>query len=317
MPGKRIPARLGLGVIILSLAGCTGPGANAEFRPPTAAEPFEPAEFSETTGAITGLVTDDSLVPIEGADVTIVDLGLLSQTSADGTFAFSYLPAQRLTVGVAKSGFAGQLMDVDVPQGAVAQVYVELVALPAAGAYHVTLVGAGRLNCGAAAWSPYTNGTLHNGSWAFPPCPVSPTGQVGDTSIVNFGATAEAAVKIQTMVFETKWRSNQVLSRTLGVYWYRQLETAYTEPSLSVAAGASPLRSSVSGDVLLDHVRKNLPNDGGCPIDGNCKFRAHVFAYAHDDPIQVTLVYDQPFVHYATQFYGLPAPAQFSAISDQ
>src|SRR5688500_13572423 len=58
-------------------------------------------------GRLVGSVTDDSMTPIEGANVTLIDLGSSTITDATGRFSFVDLPAGEITIAAAKAGFSG------------------------------------------------------------------------------------------------------------------------------------------------------------------------------------------------------------------
>src|SRR5688572_13599234 len=80
-------------VLALVLAGCSGSGGSGG-KAPDAAAAFDDFELdaTETTGVIRGLVVDERIVPIEGAEVTLKVAGKDAQVAssdAEGRFAYN------------------------------------------------------------------------------------------------------------------------------------------------------------------------------------------------------------------------------------
>lgn len=76
-------------LLALVLSGCLGATPNVA--------PVPVATYTRTTGAVEGIVTDDEIVPLIGANVTIAGVGS-TFTDAGGWFAFSNLEPGRYNV---------------------------------------------------------------------------------------------------------------------------------------------------------------------------------------------------------------------------
>lgn len=96
----------------LVLAGCLGGGS------PGPAQVGGPgkigADISDTTGAIRGLVQDDSLLAVEGATVTITELEARATTDAQGRYVLANLPPGFHRVIASRLGFDTQFQRVEV-----------------------------------------------------------------------------------------------------------------------------------------------------------------------------------------------------------
>ncbi len=141
-------------LILLLLAGCVeteaGPSAT-DPGPANVPEAVGPATFDDTTGAIDGVVTDDQLQPIPGAQVgAINEPSLVTITDRGGRFVFSNVPPGRYAIGASALGFNAGAKSVDVVAGQPATVSLVLAPLPIATPYHEVFPFNGMLECAAA-----------------------------------------------------------------------------------------------------------------------------------------------------------------------
>lgn len=302
-------------VIFLALAGCVSSESASEAA---SAPVAPPAEIDDNSGGIEGTVTDDSILPLEGAEVALLDLDLSTTTDATGRFSFSRVPPGKYRLAAAKLGYESAARVVEVRLGEITAERFVLVALSIEEAYHVTLQGRGRIGCGMAVRPVFaleacgaTYGT-----------PVDFTDQFR----VDFTLTAQNTSKIRALVFETQWRSNQVLGSGLDVYWETFQDwgtgTTYTEGAPSRFArvnGNSPLKTSADDDMIKAAVKKSPPWKY-CTYHGTCKIYARTFPFAStlgpSYPADAAVHVDQPYAHYVTEFYGEAPPETFTALSD-
>ncbi|MFA5944219.1 MAG: carboxypeptidase-like regulatory domain-containing protein [Candidatus Thermoplasmatota archaeon] len=111
-------------VVLLScatlLSGCSGDGDQG--ADPIAGADFEDLglEATPTTGIIRGIVVDEAIRPLAGADVgtTLPDGGSRNTTSAaDGAFGFDGLPGGTYFLTIRKPGYLAQQANTDVVVG--------------------------------------------------------------------------------------------------------------------------------------------------------------------------------------------------------
>lgn len=116
-------------------AGCVGSEGTAPAGPAGAGAPV----FDDTTGAIEGLVTNDELSPIPGAQVGIVALNAVAITDAEGRYVLSSLPPGSYDVIAVALGFDPASKKVAVEVGAAVRSDFQLVPLPVDGPYFRTV----------------------------------------------------------------------------------------------------------------------------------------------------------------------------------
>lgn len=104
-------------VVVVGLAGCAGDKAPEEPVPVTDFEDL-PVEVTETTGAIRGIVVDERITPILGAEVTIT--GAVTQstvTDKEGRFVFDGLEPGTYFLAATSSLHTGAQTSVEVVAG--------------------------------------------------------------------------------------------------------------------------------------------------------------------------------------------------------
>ena len=111
------------------LAGCAAPSESAQAG--DALAPAAPADFDESTGAITGLVTNDEAVPLAGAQVAIKSDAHEQSTLSDptGKFTLSRIPPGTYRLFAQMLGYGATAKSIDVLAGEEKQANVVLVAL--------------------------------------------------------------------------------------------------------------------------------------------------------------------------------------------
>lgn len=108
--------RLQLLLALLCSAGASA--SQAQQRPD------EPA-----TGAIAGIVRDESGKPIVGARVSIEALAAQTRTDSTGRFVLAGLPARNVTVGFRHLGYRPAVATIEVPAGQTLNLGISLVPL--------------------------------------------------------------------------------------------------------------------------------------------------------------------------------------------
>lgn len=120
--------KLMLGVIVIALlAGCAAPAEGARAGSVEA----PPPEFDATTGAISGVVSDDEARPIVGAQVGIQGDVHEQATVTDvtGKYTLSSVPPGKYQLFAQHLGYQATVRAVEVREGEVAEVRLVLVAI--------------------------------------------------------------------------------------------------------------------------------------------------------------------------------------------
>jgi hypothetical protein len=141
-------------VVSMVLGGCVeseaGPASN-EGAQNNVPEAVGPATFDETTGAIEGVVTDDQLQPIPGAQVGAIGRpDMVAMSDVAGKFVFSNVEPGTYSIGASALGFDAAAKGVVVNAGEAAMVSIVLNPLPVATPYHDLFLFSGMIECGVA-----------------------------------------------------------------------------------------------------------------------------------------------------------------------
>ncbi len=102
-------------VAATALSGCLGgddedAGDEEEFEVPT-------GEYNDDDCALEGIVVDDEVNLVIGAQVGIRETEHMTQTAADGRFAFSHVAPGHYTLEASKGGFNNGFIDTDCVKG--------------------------------------------------------------------------------------------------------------------------------------------------------------------------------------------------------
>lgn len=146
----RYPVFLSLGILIL--AGCMASESDgAPATGPSAAVDFGGnATFDEATGSVHGLVLTEELFPIEGANVSFLEIDppLWVTTDASGRFAFAFLEPGDYLMQVDAVGFEEAVQRVYVRAGESTEAGAILAAKPSEVPYDELLIFEGFWFCG-------------------------------------------------------------------------------------------------------------------------------------------------------------------------
>jgi len=321
---------LGLATIFLTtmLAGCVG-GESTEVPPPASAAP---AVFDEGTGAIQGVVVDDSLAPIANALVGIHGLQeFASSSDQGGAFSFSNVPPGTHTLLAQQIGFEAAAKQVEVPAGAVTTVELVLSPLPSQTPYHQTVDQRGLFGCGSS-WRPSLGvpGVLTVGGIAA--CGATNI-VLNDTNHDNFLLLWETngndTGSWDAAVFEMEWTSNQALGNGLAVYWEVDGCSNNRTARFALERGDSPLRARL-GDVELEERLLNITTHGcdsddceeGCDFcnEEKCNLQSRVFSdpdtLGSASAADIGVTFQQTYHQHFTEFYHEEGPEDFTALAD-
>jgi hypothetical protein len=295
-------------------AGCSSPrspvataAAHGTEVPVSAATPT----FSDATGAVDGVATDDALNPLGGAQVTIVGTQSTVQSLPDGHFVFSNLGPGPIVVSGAKDGFEMASEHVDVQAGRATSVHLVLVASPVKEPYSTTQQAAGVLTCGAdinETASPYPG---YVGQVSTIPC------QYVELAQSKLGSTPRLYTLMKVRVnessgmwAETAWKPNDHLSNGMAVVW-NYLDAAQHQYMVNHATGPTPVRQmGLAAKFLLQN------GSYGCAPDA-CGLSLYHYPYANagsSSGSNVVVTFFQRFTDYVTVFYNGPVPPDFTAL---
>lgn len=123
----------------VALAGCSGPAVDAKSPGPAGLG-------GDDLGEISVLVTDEELLPLQGARVALVGSDVANFTGSDGKVRLAVAPGSH-RVHVESYGHEAAFRDVDVVAGGVSELVVALVALPAQVPFFEVAVFSGLSSC--------------------------------------------------------------------------------------------------------------------------------------------------------------------------
>ncbi len=282
-----------LAVLGMVLAGCSGSGGDTQDADPTtpAASPGEPQ------GAIEGVVLNDEGLPVSGAEVALVELGLEEGTGDDGAFVFTAVPVGQHTVAVSKLGFESAARKILVEDGATAQTEFNLVTIAVQeDPYHLTTTYDGKITLGVllVPWSGIFQ-DLHRAYGT--PNPSE------DVYFFNWTVYADDAYP-ESQLIEVEW------TPTTGV----------------TGQNLNPLYLTSGPELADQHVIYSAPTDGlpspiRIEVTQNELESAHK-AYPESDfefgiyPPASELTLEQRFTFYRTDFFVAAHPADWSYLPE-
>ena len=269
-------------LIAAVLAGCaedpTSPDASEDE------EKFEEVEVSDDTGAIRGLVLTPTIVPIEGATVTATPGGLTTTTNVDGAFTFGDLEPGTYFLEATKLGFNKTQSSVQVVAGDDRPDIVKLVLPenPSALPFTELRQWDGYLQCGA--------GLGPAGSTN--PCAVADSDNV---RVFEAGGGPVDLVQIEMV-----WEGTNVFGDSLSVGLLRP----GTLSNFAGADSASPAIFQVGGEQMIEELG-----------DDYTEYTARVFPGTNNGE-GVSVVLEQRFTVFATNFYGFEPDEGWSFVED-
>lgn len=315
------------------LAGCLGQDGQGDGGEVLK----EQAEAGDRTGGIQGVVTDTAVQPVEGANVTLLEIDRTVTTASDGSYAFSDLDPGTYTVSVNASGFVSARNGTQVSAGQVNNVDFLLTHLQSTEAYTQTFELEGFFECGGEAGYDLRQEA--------PPVPEPPEPVpwldpryfylgLAACAVVNVGAenttndkfmhTFELEAPIDTLVYEMAWEANSQTSEWMGT----QLEVEgfsndeigrfwrHQGPSPVYARLDTPVWENLSANFTQacengtdDYCGYNF-RDKGWPL----QTRVFPAWQCQTTDAGACAVVQQAFTHFVTAFYNAPAPEGYNII---
>lgn len=221
-----------LALASLALAGCSG-GGNGGDEPPAANFEELGLEATATTGILRGIVVDEAIRPVAGADIGArgPDGPVANTTSAaDGAFGFDGLAPGTYFLEVHKPGFVAAQASSEVVAGLGDPpiVKVLLVADPSSVPYVSALVYDAFVAC----------------SFTFPVVSFAACGLVAEETNNAFLVDYEADKPPQWIQVEALWESTQALGNELGL----SITDFHKGPQIGVngTSGPSPIYITVN-----------------------------------------------------------------------
>lgn len=297
-----VPAVLSL----ILLAGCTGAGskgASVSQAPLTAPD----AEFDETTGAVSGFVLSSEFDPLVAADVGIPDLAVATKTATNGGFSFSRLAPGTYVVQATALGYVPGQTAVTIEAGQSTEgveVRLEPIAVGRPRAHVEQFTGL--ITC-----SVGTVGVLSEECGAGVGTPVGRYG-TNVRNKIDWKVDVASFDGLKEIYFELDWVPASAAASMLG---FNVAHGFVCEPSCEakktfcdVSANYGPPVQDchiVTEKITIADPAKDLPYD----------ITARAWAAPTEATEQPTLVFEQPFTMYRTDFYDMAKPADYTAIA--
>ncbi len=298
MAGKGL---LLLVVLSVAFAGCAKGSAQDVTDPQATNVISVGGEQLEDGGSITGVITDESVLPLKGAVVGLVEVDGVAMTGENGEFAFENLAPGVYTINAARLGFSSVASRVEVLAGQPTNVHLILQTIAVVESYLESIEFRMFMACGGGLIGvTFTGGC---------PAALFPTHDVtADHNVTG------PAVALRSLVAELIWQQTSALSSkelrlTGGIN-----ETSGNLPSFEEryynVQGPSPVyaREDASEDEAFDGLDE---------ANERYFIRHRVWVpFSSADPPIVILVFEQPMTIWSTLFYGEEAPENFSALPD-
>lgn len=314
-----------LAVVLTAFAGCVGgEGAPAGVQTSAAG----PAEFSESTGAIEGVILDGEAVPLAGAEIAILgtDVQAATVSAADGRFVLSNLPPGQHVLAAQKLGYDSASRNVEVRAGESTTVSLALVAIAVVEVYHRTIPFKGYFDCtwviptssGPCGYIGLTNGTTGN--------PLQPL-WVNSKRKWNWPVEAN----VYSIIHEITWTKGSFATgeKMQYILSHGPIEGKERDGThfWCNGAGKSPVRGLWERTELDEEGecmegRQQITGDNGPKIidPSGMLLQSFVSTGAGANPaggdLPVGGAYQQSFDLFITSFHGEPAPEGFSALAD-
>lgn len=161
------------------------------------------ANVDERAGGIEGVVTDDAVQPVVGANVTLVETDETVTTASDGSFAFSLVSPGTYTVSVKAPGFVSSKDEVTVSASQVQAVDFLLTHLVSEQAFTQQFEFNAFIECALGAGVNLSAAGAGTGGVTWAAC--STVNVEGNTTNDRFIDTIELEPPIETVVWEATW----------------------------------------------------------------------------------------------------------------
>lgn len=291
-----------LALLGLAFAGCVG------SSPPSSTAPISvsPGRFDEATGAIEGMVVDPELRVIEGAALGIRGSTATTTSGPDGRFSFSFVPPGRQIIEAQKLGYETTLTAAEVSAGAATEnIRVNLAPLVVSQPRRAIFDFRGYVTC-----------SIGNEELLSEEC-----GQGLQTDFGTFARDANNKID---------WRFNLTdLTGLKSVYiemWWKPASAAADEMALNVAHGFQCNPSCTQKVRHCDAFRNYGKPTLKCELDeealdaikpSQLPYDLTARAWAAPAPVErTTVVYQQSFLMYRTEFFDEERPEGYTTVKD-
>lgn len=276
-------------MVVVALSGCV-----AEQAGDAADSASGPGDVAGSdTGAIAGVVVDESLTPVPGVQVALLnDESVAKVTDESGAFEISGLAPGTYTVAVQKLGYDSGVKKVSVQAGETAEIQFTLTQVRVlVEAYTELLIGEGYFACGA--YTPVvTWGNLHACVW--------------DEHKPRYRFEADKT-HFMGILQEIVWEQNTALTaeKLLTSIQFNPVCDPFCGSDESWAGQNSP--SPARAYVEMDDFAEDVEED---PIP------LASMTFPGGDGAEVVIVFQQRMTHYITLFYGEHGSLDVSNIPD-
>ncbi|HLE47248.1 MAG TPA: carboxypeptidase-like regulatory domain-containing protein, partial [Candidatus Thermoplasmatota archaeon] len=265
-----------------------------------------PATFDDTTGAVTGVVTDDELTPLPDAELLLRPADMTMRSAPDGSFAFSNVPPGRQTLLAVKLGHGAVSVDVEVRAGEeTSGVTVVLPPLPTVQPRQVTIQFTGFITC-----SVGHAGVLSEECGEGLQTPVGTYGK-NPRNNIDWKFNVSDVEDLENVFVELDWEPASAAAQQLGLNVAQGFTCTPSCEAEETYCSAFDVygRPVVSCDMSLGRLEETKAE---APWD--------ITARAWAAPVDVTetpnVVFEQPFTMYRSDFWVEPKPDSFSAVKD-
>ncbi len=319
-------------MVTIGLAGCIGGGG--DDLQTANDDPSGPAEVTEDTGGLSGTVTDEEGLPVEGAQVALQSPGkegLETTTDESGFFSFSNVAPGTWQLFIQKLGFDSVGRQVSVNAGQVTEVQEALAAVAVEEPHAITQIQDGNIQCSIRFYPGVPLTGIVAPGWytgvavcAIAPIPTLPE----DKFLLSWEIPEENANEV---LLEMTWQSTQALGRTLSVALEHPSHINDGTQTYGDLTGPSPLIVYASEAKIQNVTEENDEDD--C-VESKCNFTTRVFAAAnfteldwptdpptapvfgqmHERLLDAGFVLDQKFTQYLTSFHFQQKPDAFTAL---
>jgi hypothetical protein len=304
---------------MLLLAGCS---ANE------AAGPLDSIEPPVTdTGEIRGIVLDEGLLPVSGAQVLLVALNRSTITGTTGSFFFDEVPVGEQILAVTVPGYETVSIRVAVSIDETSQVDVTLKRAATEAAYHVVQIGRGLFGCGAT----YRQGIMTPNGAFFGIAGCTAGASVGLDDFIWDSKLSDSITVWRGASFETLWKSTQAFGNGMVQDWAVLGCDNNRNATFTRDAGPTPLKSTLNA-FQLDYRMADMTANAKCGSGSNafnakdrcneteCKIQNRMFSwpstFGEESQVDVGVTVQQPFTTYLSEFYRAEPPPGYSALPD-
>lgn len=307
------PGTVAVCAAVFAIAGCVDEAAPAAVQDPQA------APMAEGTGGIEGNVVDASLVPVEGAQVGIVALGLVAVTTTEGVFQLDDLQPGRYDLAVQKLGYESVATSVEVLEGQRVSKTFTLEPLPIIEPYNVVIIERGSFGCGIA-YRPQQAGIVGASVCG------AITAYAGENQFDKFLILWDLAGPYagwQGAAYEMEWTTTQALGSGLWVRFETDGCHGSLPSTFTSLRGRSPLRelqgAVTVGEKLASNEESDCATADHC-AESACLIQSRVFPHTEvlgdAYPADIGVTIQQPFTQYFSQFFNGEPPPEYSALAD-